>query len=157
MTSEVDGFDEWPTGRLLSTAARLVEQSWSELLESHGVTHAGLIALHTIRNASLSQRDMARASRVTDQTMSRTVEKLARSGMVERKSDPSDDRRVLVSITDSGREMLATVIASEREDSALHSVSDPDALRDQLLQLVRDLSGSRKPATESGGVGPASA
>ena len=30
----------WPTGRLLSTAARLVEHAWAEHLESVGITHA---------------------------------------------------------------------------------------------------------------------
>jgi len=36
---------QWPTGRLLSTAARLVEQAWNARLREHGVSHAGMIVL----------------------------------------------------------------------------------------------------------------
>ena len=35
-----DGLDDWPTGRLLSTAARLVEHSWEKVLRSQDMTHA---------------------------------------------------------------------------------------------------------------------
>jgi hypothetical protein len=44
----------WPTGRLLSTASRLVEHAWAEALESHGLTHAGLIVLHFLSGVSLT-------------------------------------------------------------------------------------------------------
>ncbi len=59
MTS--DGMDQWPTGRLLSTAARLVEHSWEDILRSQNMTHAGLICLHTIAGRPASQRDIAKA------------------------------------------------------------------------------------------------
>lgn len=83
MTS--DGMDEWPTGRLLSTAARLVEHSWEDILRSQNMTHAGLISLHTIADRPASQRDIAKASRVTDQTISRTIDRLERAGYVTRR------------------------------------------------------------------------
>ncbi|MFM1726155.1 MULTISPECIES: MarR family winged helix-turn-helix transcriptional regulator [Rhodococcus] len=134
---DVDGFRSWPTGRLLSTAARLVEHSWEEVLRAHGTTHAGLIALHTLTDGPRSQRDMARACRVTDQTMSRTVERLERGGFVTRATDPGDERRQRVTITPSGRDTYTRLLALEQDDESLTSgVSDPAALRALLIELI---------------------
>ena len=132
------GFDAWPTGRLLSTAARLVEHSWEEVLRAHGTTHAGLIAMHTLTDGPRSQRDMARACRVTDQTMSRTVERLERGGFVTRATDPGDERRQRVSITASGRDTYTRLLTLEQDDESLTSaVSDPAALRALLIEMIR--------------------
>ena len=47
---------EWPLGRLLSTAARLVEQDWNSWLAGRGMTHAGLLALHMLGTGPHTQR-----------------------------------------------------------------------------------------------------
>lgn len=133
-----DGLENWPTGRLLSTAARLVERSWEKVLRSQDMTHAGLIVLHSVANASMSQRDIAQKSRVTDQTMSRTIDRLERTGFVTRGTDPHDERRRLISITESGLAIYRRLLALEKEDAALTvGVGDVTALRNQLLRLVR--------------------
>ncbi|MGW0173537.1 MarR family winged helix-turn-helix transcriptional regulator [Rhodococcus sp. NPDC003322] len=135
-----DGTDTWPTGRLLSTAARLVEQSWESLLRTHDLTHAGLFVLHAVAAAPASQREIARTARVTDQTMSRTLEKLERAGYVTREPDPHDDRRKLVTATEAGLRTYRRLIEVEREDTTLTAaVGDVTALRTQLLALVRAL------------------
>ncbi|WP_414171252.1 MarR family winged helix-turn-helix transcriptional regulator [Clavibacter tessellarius] len=76
--SAEDELASWPTGRLLSTAARAVEHAWAEALTTLGVTHAGLIALHLLRDGPLSQIQLARSAHVETQTMSRTLERLER-------------------------------------------------------------------------------
>ncbi|EME16631.1 MarR family winged helix-turn-helix transcriptional regulator [Rhodococcus triatomae] len=135
-----DDIDDWPTGRLLSTAARLVEQSWESLLRAHDLTHAGLFVLHAVEHAPASQREIARTARVTDQTMSRTIEKLERAGYVTREPYPGDERRKLVTVTDTGRTTYRKLIELEREDATLTAaVGDVAALRSQLLALVRAL------------------
>ena len=96
MAGEVSAEDQlasWPTGRLLSTAARAVEHAWAEALATLGVTHAGLIALHLLRDGPLSQIQLARSAHVETQTMSRTLERLEREGLVSRAPDPDDRRR----------------------------------------------------------------
>ncbi|CAM2876399.1 MarR family transcriptional regulator [Prescottella defluvii] len=148
------GFDSWPTGRLLSTAARLVERTWEEQLRTHGMTHAGLIALHTLADGPHSQRDMARACQVTDQTMSRTVERLEREGFVSRETDPRDERRLRVRITDTGHEIYRRLLALERDDTSLTAgVSDPGALRRLLLELIRSRQVHRDRTESEGGPG----
>ncbi|BCO35734.1 ArsR family transcriptional regulator [Mycobacterium heckeshornense] len=135
MTNDVEG---WPIGRLLSTAARLLEHSWEERLREHNLTHAGLIALYCLQNGPMSQRSLAAACRVTDQTISRTIERLERSGFITRRVDPDDERRQQVTITREGRVVLTRIVATRQADALVEAaVSEPETLRRQLIELIR--------------------
>ncbi|WP_367130311.1 MarR family winged helix-turn-helix transcriptional regulator [Saccharothrix sp. HUAS TT1] len=129
--------DSWPTGRLLSVAARVVESRFDEVLNGLGLTHAGLIALHHLADGPLAQRELATLCKVTDQTMSRTIERLDRSGHVSRGSDVRDRRRTLVEITPSGRDVLVVARREEQESEALlGAVDDYHHFRRQLITLI---------------------
>ncbi|WP_326949903.1 MULTISPECIES: MarR family winged helix-turn-helix transcriptional regulator [unclassified Amycolatopsis] len=131
----------WPTGRLLAVAARLVEQRWVAVLAGMGLTHAGLIALHTLREGPLPQRALAQRCQVTDQTMSRTLDRLAKAGFVTRTPDPADARRHLTRLTARGRTVHERAVRAEREDPALlGGLGDDDAFRARLLSLIGGLS-----------------
>lgn len=132
---------EWPTGRLLSTASRLVEHAWAAALAERDLTHAGLIVLHLILEAPLSQKELAVRARVEVQTMSRTIDRLERAGHVERRADAGDRRRHLISITDEGRQVWAD--ARSLEADVFPVVSDNDALRRTLLDIIT-LSSERR-------------
>jgi MarR family transcriptional regulator, organic hydroperoxide resistance regulator len=131
----------WPTGRLLSTAARLVEHAWAEALEKQGLTHAGLIALHLLDSGDLSQTELAKRARVENQTMSRTIERLEREGFVSRAADPVDRRRQVVSRTESGARVWERTRTLEAE--IFPRLAEPDALRGTLLEIIRTSSGQR--------------
>ena len=45
---------DWSLGRLLSTAARLIEHDWNAWLATHDLTHAGLLALHGLEGGPLT-------------------------------------------------------------------------------------------------------
>ncbi|WP_206184982.1 MarR family winged helix-turn-helix transcriptional regulator [Thermoactinospora rubra] len=127
----------WPTGRLLSVAARLVEGRFQDVLAAHGLTHAGLIVLHHLEEARRTQRELARLCRVADQTMSRTVEHLRRAGHVRKQADEADRRRIVVEITESGRRVLASARAAERDsDRLLGALADYERFREELIRLI---------------------
>ncbi|MER5647581.1 MarR family transcriptional regulator [Streptosporangium sp. NPDC002524] len=127
----------WPTGRLLSVAARMVEGRFHDFLAAHGLTHAGMIALHHVVDGRLAQRELATLCRVTDQTMSRTIEGLHRAGYVVRGTDERDRRRTLIEITPAGREVLETARREERgSDVLLGAVDEYDHFREQLIKLI---------------------
>ncbi len=136
-----DIIDNWPTGRLLSMAARLVEHSWNDALEQRGLTHAGLIALHFLDSGPLSQTDLARSARVENQTMSRTVERLERAGFVRREADPRDRRRQIVTRTDAGAEAWASTRTLEAE--VFPDLDRPTELRAQLVEIIQQSSEGR--------------
>ncbi|MFT2707024.1 MarR family winged helix-turn-helix transcriptional regulator [Clavibacter zhangzhiyongii] len=130
-----DELASWPTGRLLSTAARAVEHAWAEALQTLGVTHAGLIALHLLRDGPLSQIQLARSAHVETQTMSRTLERLEREGLVSRAPDPDDRRRHVVARTDAGAEAWARAQTLERD--VVPELTRSEELRRGLVDVIR--------------------
>lgn len=136
-TPEPD-LSSWPTGRLLAVAARLVEHRWAAVLDGMGLTHAGLIALHTLRDGPLPQRALAQRCQVTDQTMSRTLDRLAKAGFVTRTADPGDARRHLAELTAHGRAVHERAV--QAEPALLGVLGDDDTFRAGLLELITRLS-----------------
>lgn len=130
----------WPTGRLLSIAGRLVEQAWIAALADHGLSHAGFIALHLIGTGSPSQAELASQAKVEAQTMSRTLDKLERDGFIRRSRDPKDARRHVVSRTPEGERAWDS--AKHLEAEVFPAVSHSQELRDALIELIND--GTRK-------------
>jgi DNA-binding MarR family transcriptional regulator len=128
----------WPTGRLLAVAARLVEQRWAAVLDGMGLTHAGLIALHVLRDDPLPQRTLAHRCQVTDQTMSRTLDRLAKAGFVTRTPDPADARRHLTRLTAHGRAVHDRAVHAE--PALLGVLGEDDAFRAGLLDVITRLS-----------------
>ena len=142
----MDELDRWATGRLLSAASRLVEHEWNTHLAQWDLNHASLAALHVLLGGPLTQRELATAVQVEDQTMSRTVERLERSGYVERRRDPTDRRRIVVTLTASGRgTCLRAGDVQVAEGFFDGGVDDVDALRASLAQIIRHLSSQRWP------------
>ncbi|MBD8077532.1 MarR family winged helix-turn-helix transcriptional regulator [Cellulosimicrobium arenosum] len=130
----------WATGRLLFAVARRIERDWNAHLASWDLNHAGFPVLMHLIGAPLSQRALAQASGVTEQTMSRVVARLERSGYVTRGADPADRRRHTVRITEAGRTAgLAAARRRPAEDLATRGLDDEQigALREVLLTMLR--------------------
>ncbi|WP_238419647.1 MarR family winged helix-turn-helix transcriptional regulator [Gordonia sp. 'Campus'] len=134
-----DGMDGWPTGRLLSAAARMVEHAWEGVLREYDISSAGLVVLHVLSTGPATQREIAKHARVTDQTASRTIERLERMGYVLRQVDSRDERRKYVSATQAGTDVYHALLERERSDPDLIAAigeSEPQ-LRRLLLELIR--------------------
>ncbi|MDM7989659.1 MarR family winged helix-turn-helix transcriptional regulator [Arthrobacter sp. zg-Y877] len=135
--------ERWPTGRLLSTAARLVEHAWNERLVSIGLTHAGVIALGVLDSQGpMTQARLAQLVRVQAQTMGKTLARLETHGHVSRVRNDLDKRSHMVTITAQGVEALREAQNIERtllEGGELLS----DALRGQLRNVITELGNPR--------------
>ncbi|MBO1750621.1 MarR family transcriptional regulator [Actinotalea sp. BY-33] len=110
MTKQRDGrsgTDQWPTGRLVSAVARRIERDWNAHLALWDLNHASLPVLFMLARGPRSQRELAAASSVTEQTMSRVLARLERSGYIERRAHSADRRRYEVVLTAAGRTALA--------------------------------------------------
>jgi MarR family transcriptional regulator, organic hydroperoxide resistance regulator len=146
----MEELDRWATGRLLSAAARLVEHEWNTHLSQWDLNHASLAVLHVLLGGPQTQRDLAAAVQVEDQTMSRTVERLERSGYVERHRDESDRRRVVVSLTPEGRSTCLRASDVEVAEGYFRvGVDDVPALRRALAGIIQALSSQRWPGSEA--------
>ena len=135
------GMQGWPTGRLLSTAARLVEHAWVEALERLGLTHAGLVVLHVLGAGPLSQTELARSARVAVQTMSRTLERLEREGYIAREKHPADGRRHVVTRTAAGG--VAWESARTLESDLFPGIADNAGMRAALLEIIHATAADR--------------
>lgn len=144
----MDELDRWATGRLLSAAARLVEHEWNTHLTQWDLNHASLAVLHVLLTGPLTQRELAAAVQVEDQTMSRTVERLERSQYVERRRNDTDRRRVVVSLTPTGRATCLRASDLEVAEGFFDhdGVEDLAVLRRTLAGIIRRLSSQRWPA-----------
>jgi len=146
----VDDVETWPTGRLLSAAARLVEHEWNTHLARWDLNHASLAVLHVLTPGPMTQRELAAAVQVEDQTMSRTVERMERSGYVVRRRDDADRRRVVVTLTEAGRRTCLRASDIEvAEGYFADAVEDVEGLRRALVAVVRRRSRQRWPETSA--------
>lgn len=133
--------ERWPTTRLLSTAARLVEISWNEKLKAIGLTHAGVIAMQVLAaKGPITQAALAEVARVKAQTMGTTLARLELHGHVTRHRSDSDRRSHVVTLTEAGREALTEAVKLEQDVLAPVAV-DTARLRDELRIVVRGLIG----------------
>jgi DNA-binding MarR family transcriptional regulator len=137
-----DAPDAWPLGRLLSAAARAIERDWDERLRAIGLPHAALIAIDIlVRTGPTGADTLARTARVQPQTMSRTLERMERDGLVERSPHPDDRRRRIVTVTEHGREAWETARHIERD-----VLPDDAALRGALTLLLEKHRPNRTPS-----------
>jgi DNA-binding MarR family transcriptional regulator len=94
------------------------------------------------REGPASTSDLAAAERMRPQSMAQTVRDLESAGLVSRRPDPGDGRRVLVELTPAGRERLR-VNRAQREtwlsEMIEHEFTDAEreTLRDALVLLRR--------------------
>ncbi len=125
----------WPVGRLLSAAARRVERDWNAHLSAWDLNHASLPVLVHLARGPLSQRQLATACEVTEQTTSRVVARLERSGYVTRAAHENDRRRLVLSITASGRAALAVAADHELAEAMVTRGLTPEQVH-QLRRLL---------------------
>ena len=109
---------DWPVGRLLSAAARRVEREWNAHLATWDLNHARMPVLLHLLQRPRSQRELATASGVTEQTMSRILARMERTGYVTRVPDENDHRKYVITITDLGRS-VAMLAADPRPAEAM--------------------------------------
>jgi DNA-binding MarR family transcriptional regulator len=58
------------------------------------------------RGGPTTSAELARAEQITPQAMATTLGGLEQRGLIERRNDPHDGRRIIMSVSDTGREVL---------------------------------------------------
>lgn len=141
-----EDISQWPTGRLLSAAARRVEREWDAHLDAWQLSHASFPVLFLLSRSDHSQRELAGAMSVTEQTMSRLCARLERAGYVQRTPAPGDRRRHVVSLRPAGAAVLAQAAdPGPVEAMTTRFLSDAQvaALRDALVTMLTEANGSQ--------------
>jgi MarR family transcriptional regulator, organic hydroperoxide resistance regulator len=136
---------DWHIGRLLTAAARMVEQAFDADIAELGITHAGFRVLDALADGPLPQHMLAVRCQVQAQTLSRILDGLERDAYVVRQRDDRDRRRVLVQQTTTGKDLLeqARHLAAARLDVFAGPTDDTAACRRMLLQIIKRLGTER--------------
>lgn len=139
------GLETWHTGRLLTAAARMVEHAFDAGVAELGVTHAGINVLSALAEGPITQHELAVRCQVQDQTVSRVIDGLERSGYAVRRRDPGDRRRVLVERTPTGEGAMKRASEVAARFGFLDDGSAENAAcRDLLIKIITRLGGGRK-------------
>lgn len=139
----MSNLDEWPTGRLLFTAARLVENAYNEELASYGITYAALTILSVLAvRGALSQNQLATDLKVQSQTLGKMVDALVRKGLVTRTRHWRDRRSHLVDITPNGLHILGDFAALEEKLQQAGTARET-TLRDHAQSIIRTFDRDR--------------
>ena len=96
------------------------------------------------RDGELSTSALAERERMRPQSMAQTVKDLETAGLVVRRGDPSDARRLLLSLTPAGRKALSAD-RSRREDWLSEAIDSQLSAREQAtlarsVELLRRLA-----------------
>jgi DNA-binding MarR family transcriptional regulator len=107
------------------------------------ITHGAVLG-RLDRQGPQSVSDLAVAERVRPQSMAQTVGDLEADGLVERRPDPGDRRRALVSLTPTGRETLRLDRRQREgwlaEAMASELTAEEQAVVAEAVSLLRRLS-----------------
>jgi DNA-binding MarR family transcriptional regulator len=109
------------------------------------------------REGTKSIGDLAVAERVRPQSMTQTIADLEGEGLIARRPDPADGRRILVELTDQGRNTLeadrrqregwlARAIAEDLSPQEQHTLMEAVTLLRRLAEDRSDQSPTRRPA-----------
>ncbi len=99
-----------------------------------------MIMMELARRDNITQLDLVRATHLKPPTISVTLQKMEKDGIVTRRPDPNDLRATRVSLTKKGREMDNLLLERFREEerrieSAL--TSDESAVLESILLKIK--------------------
>ena len=142
--------DELPERPLLGLLLRLLYQHHAQDIEAalHGAGFAdiGPSAANVfpfLRPDGITVAELAQLAHVRKQTMAQAVEQLERTGYVERRPNPRDQRSQLVFLTERGASVPpVTHAAAARVEQRWADATSPqelEALRASLLHLLSEI------------------
>jgi DNA-binding MarR family transcriptional regulator len=148
-------------GYMVNVAARALEQALHRRIAPYGVVPGQFPALLALYHRDgRTQAELCVEVRIEQPTMARTLARMERDGLVERRPDQHDGRRALVFLTERARRLVPVLQAAADEENAIASRgTDRDAILQALAAIVANLDrpGQRmgKTTSQTGDVSPA--
>jgi MarR family transcriptional regulator for hemolysin len=106
-------------------------------LRAEGGTRATWSVLELlIAHGPMPQRDLARLLGIEGPTLTNQVDRLVRSGLLERRPEPNDRRIARVALTEDGRALYQrlAVVVKQTKDDVMRGLSPREM--DQLMRLL---------------------
>lgn len=129
---------QWPTNQLLNTAARLTENTSTDLFRGLGITPAGMAILRVLsQGLATSQSELGQKLRVRPETLAKLTERLQHGGLIAQSGSVGDQGDVRLRITQEGRKLLDRADAIEEEQE--RTLGSDEQLRAELISCIRAL------------------
>jgi MarR family transcriptional regulator, organic hydroperoxide resistance regulator len=157
---ELEGVDELSADvfRAFITTLRLHRQLMMSALGGRG-THPGRgICLHLLAaHGHCTQRDLAESMHLSRPTVSKMVQSMEKSGLVERRPDESDQRLTRVELTAAGRSLEKELrgITARLVNETVGALCEDD--RRELARLLGELAASMRGAIGARAAAPPNA
>jgi MarR family transcriptional regulator for hemolysin len=133
-----------PLGLDVTRTGRLLHRAFDEqLVAAGGSLPMWLILIALKRGEHTMQRDVATSIGIEDATLTHHLNRMDRDGLIERHRDPANRRNQIVTLTDSGEtlfaSLLTTVTAFDRRIRAGFTAPELDTLGQLLARLRTNL------------------
>ncbi len=123
--------------RSLRQIIRAVGLYSKELLRRRNLTTSQLATLRQLgRRGPLSAGDLARGISVSQATITGIVDRLEKAELVTRKRDSEDRRRVVIDLTDAGRDVVASSPPPLHERFVVRLAELPTEEREEISRVL---------------------
>ena len=127
-------------------ASNLIVKAYRPFLTPLGLTYPQyLVMLVLWEKECVSVGDLGQILYLDSGTLTPLLKRIETSGLINRSRDPHDERRVLISLTDKGRDLSAEADKIPKALTKNIQFDNLDQLRDELKVLVKLLGSSLNP------------
>jgi DNA-binding MarR family transcriptional regulator len=128
-------------GYLVNRAARVMAQQLADELRPAGIgIGQWAVLLHLWARDGMSQAELSRVVAIEPPTMVRTIDRMVRDGLVERRPDERDARISRIHLTERGRsireELIAKAVGVNERTLSRFTASDRQTLISLLQKLI---------------------
>ncbi|MDQ8951294.1 MarR family winged helix-turn-helix transcriptional regulator [Acinetobacter baumannii] len=122
-------------------ASNLIVKAYRPFLTPLGLTYPQyLVMLVLWEKECVSVGDLGQILHLDSGTLTPLLKRMETSGLINRSRDPNDERRVLISLKDKGRDLSAEAEKIPKELTKNIEFANLNQLRDELKALVNLLS-----------------
>ena len=122
-------------------ASNLIVKAYRPFLTPLGLTYPQyLVMLVLWEKECVSVGDLGQFLHLDSGTLTPLLKRMETSGLINRSRDPNDERRVLISLKDKGRDLSAEAEKIPKELTKNIEFDNLNQLRDELKVLVNLLS-----------------
>lgn len=119
-------------------ASNLIVKAYRPFLTPLGLTYPQyLVMLVLWEKECVSVGDLGQILHLDSGTLTPLLKRMETSGLINRSRDPNDERRVLISLKDKGRDLSAEAEKIPKELTKNIEFDNLNQLRDELKVLVR--------------------
>lgn len=125
-------------GYLANHLARLLAQGLHERIKPLGLAPAQFTALVELwRSDGLTQRELAEQLDFDQSTIAKTLSRMERDGLIQRKPHPSDGRAQILKLTEKAASLLIPAMDAAKAQNAEALRKLPDEDQQRFLAMMR--------------------